>query len=123
MIDKQKLKQAAMQWIDDWNHRNIGNVMDHYSGDVKFYSPTVIRRWNETEGKLEGKEAVERHFRKGLEEMPDIHFEFHSILFGIESIILFYKRESGILAADLVMFNKAGKVSEVRAYYGEKPLE
>jgi hypothetical protein len=123
MTDKQKLKQAAMQWIDDWNHRNIENVMDHYADDVRFYSPTVIRRWSEAEGKLEGKAAVERHFRKGLEEMPDIHFEFHSILYGIESIILFYKRETGILAADMVMFNKAGKVSEVRAYYEERFLK
>ena len=112
-----------MQWIDDWNHRNMENVMSHYADDVKFFSPTVIRRWNEAEGKLEGKSAVERHFRKGLKEMPDIHFEFHSILYGIESIILFYKRETGILAADMVMFNKAGKVSEVRAYYEEKLLK
>jgi hypothetical protein len=47
-----------------------------------------------------------------LEVMLDIQFEFHSILYGIERIILFYKREIGIVAADMGMFNKAGKVSE-----------
>jgi hypothetical protein len=120
MTEKEKLKQAALEWLDDWNNRNLEKVMTHYADDVKFYSSTVIRRWNEVEGKLEGKVAVERHFRKGLEEMPDIHFEFLSILYGIESIILFYKRETGILAADFVMFNKEGKVKEVRTYYEEK---
>ena len=79
--------------------------MSHYADDVKFFNPTVIRRWNEVEGRLEGKESIERHFRKGLEEVPDICFEFHSILYGIENIILIYKREPGILAADLVIFN------------------
>jgi hypothetical protein len=119
MADKKELKKAALQWIHDWNHRNINNIMDHYADDVMFYSPTVIRRWNKPEGKLEGKVSLEQHFKKGLEEMPDIHFEFHSILYGLNSIILFYKRETGILAADVVTFNKAGKVSEVRTYYEE----
>jgi SnoaL-like protein len=116
-MDKEKLKQAALQWMSDWNQRDIENVMTHYADDVQFYSPTVIKRWKEAEGRLVGKALVEQHFRKGLEEVPGIHFEFHSILYGVESIILFYKRETGILAADLVVFDQAGKVKEVRSYY------
>jgi hypothetical protein len=120
MTDKPHLKKAALQWINDWNQRNIDDVMSHYAEDVKLYSPTVIRRWNKADGKLEGKKAIEQHFRKGLEEMPDLHFEFQSILYGIESVVLIYKRETGILASDIVLFNEQGKVKEVRSYYEEK---
>src|ERR1017187_1413318 len=109
-MDKEKLQQAARQWINDWNQRNLENIMSHYADDVQFYSPTVVRRWNIAEGKLTGKALVEQHFRKGIEEVPGIQFEFHSILYGVESVILFYKRETGKLAADLVLFNEAGKV-------------
>jgi hypothetical protein len=116
-MDKEKLQQAAHQWINDWNQRNLENIMTHYADDVQFYSPTVVRRWNIAEGKLIGKALVEQHFRKGIEEVPGIQFEFHSILYGVESVILFYKRETGKLAADLVVFNEAGKVREVRSYY------
>jgi SnoaL-like domain len=116
-MDKEKLKQSAMQWIEDWNQRNIDKVMTHYADEVEFYSPTVIKRWNKAEGKLIGKALVEQHFRKGIEEMPGIHFEFHAILYGIDSVILLYKRETGLLAADLVVFDEGGKVKEVRAYY------
>ncbi len=116
-MDKEKLQQAAQQWIKDWNQRNLENVMSHYADDVEFHSPTVIKRWNIAEGKLIGKDLVERHFRKGIEEVPGIQFEFHSILYGVESVVLFYKRETGKLAADLVVFNEAGKVKEVRSYY------
>jgi SnoaL-like domain len=116
-MDKEKLKQSAMQWIEDWNQRNIDKVMTHYADEVEFYSPTVVKRWNKSEGKLIGKALVEQHFRKGIEEIPGIHFEFHSILYGLESVILLYKRETGLLAADLVVFDEAGKVKEVRAYY------
>jgi hypothetical protein len=66
---------------------------------------------------------VEKHFRKGIEEIPDMHFEFRSILYSPGSVILLYQRESGILAADMVKFNDAGKVKEVRAYYEEFSVE
>jgi hypothetical protein len=122
MIDKEKLKAASLQWIEYWNNHDIAKVMEHYADDVQFYSPTVSRRWNIEEGKLQGKDAVEKHFQKGLEEVPGMHFSFHSILFGINSVVLFYKRETGILAADVVTFNDEGKVSEVRAFYEEKKL-
>ncbi len=46
-----------------------------------------------------------------------MHFEFHSILYAINSIILVYKRETGRLAADHVVFNEAGKVKQVSACY------
>ncbi len=120
-MDKQKFKRAALQWMQDWNRRNIESVMEHYAEDVEFYSPTVIERWRCAEGKLVGKAAVERHFRKGMEEVPGMQFEFHHILYGVESVILFYKRETGVLAADLVLFNEKGKVREVRSYYSDLP--
>ena len=116
-MDKEKLKQAALQWMDDWNGRKLENIMGHYAEDVEFYSPTVTRRWNKAEGKLIGKDLLEQHFRKGIAEVPAMQFEFHSILYGIDGLILFYKRETGSLAADLVSFNEAGKVREVRSYY------
>jgi SnoaL-like domain len=120
MIDKVKLKKAALQWMEDLNQRNLEKLMQHYADGVEFYSPTVITRWQVSEGKLVGKAAVERHFRKAIEEVPGMRFEFSAILFGVESVIIFYKRETGVLAADLVFFDDTGKVKEVRAYYGEK---
>jgi SnoaL-like domain len=116
MIDKKKLEQAARTWMNDWNNRSIQNLMSHYADDVIFYSHTVTKRWGIPSGKLEGKGAVEKHFRKGMELVPEIHFEFHSLLFGLESIILLYKRETGVLAADYVLFNDEGMVKEVRTH-------
>jgi hypothetical protein len=117
MIDKEKLRAAAFQWMDDLNQRNLENLMAHYADEVEFYSPTVITRWQIGDGKLVGKAAVERHFRKAIEEVPGMRCEFSAILFGVESVILSYKRETGALAADLVVFDEGGKVKEVRAYY------
>jgi hypothetical protein len=117
MIDKQKLEQAARAWMEDWNNRSIQNLMTHYADDVIFYSHTVTKRWGIQSGKLEGKGAVEKHLRKGMEQVPGMHFEFQSLLFGLESMILLYKRETGVLAADYVLFNDEGMVKEVRTHW------
>ena len=118
-MDKTELTTNAMQWLEDWNARDMEKIMKHYADDVVLYSPSVIRRWNVPDGKLTGKEAVRKHFAKGLEEVPALHVVFHSILFGINSIILFYARETGMKAADFILFDSSGKVKEVRACYAE----
>ena len=93
--------------------------MEHYSDHVLFHSSTVIRRWKEPTGKLAGKEAVERHFRRGMEEVRGMQMEFECVLFGYDSLVLIYKRETGIRYADVVRFDDNGKVVEVSVHYGE----
>ena len=116
-MDQNKLTQNAIQWLTDWNAKDLEKIMKHYAEDVVLYSPTVIKRWNIPEGKLSGKQAVQKHFAKGLEDVPKMHVVFESILFGIDSIVLFYKRETGVMAADFILFDHSGKVKEVRACY------
>ena len=38
------LKEIALDWIDAWNKKDIDRIMDHYSDDVLFFAPTVIKR-------------------------------------------------------------------------------
>jgi hypothetical protein len=117
MIDKEKTEQAARLWLNDWNNRDFEKVMSHYAEDVEFYSPTVVSRWKEESGKLSGRTAVQNHFLKGIEEQPGMHFQFHAILYGFNSIVLIYKRETGSLSADFVLFDDEGKVKEVRSHW------
>jgi hypothetical protein len=116
MTDKKETEKLARLWMSDWNEKHIEKIMSHYADDVVFYSNTVITRWNEPSGRLSGKEAVEKHFCKGMEEVPDMRFDFHSILYGCESIILVYKTQAGLLAADYILFNEKGLVKEVRSH-------
>src|SRR5438105_188685 len=103
MIDQKSVEEIALKWIEAWNRKDIPAVLTHYEDDVVFYSPTVPRRWNITDGKLNGKDALEKHFRKAMEEVPGMHIELLSILFSVNSLILIYKRENGKIAADEVI--------------------
>lgn len=110
------MTSAANKWITAWNSGNVEEILDHYTEDVILYSAAAKRRWNATDGKLVGKLAVENHFRKAFEEVPGMQLEFIKMLTGTEGVLLIYKRETGIMAADLVLFNESGKIKEVRVF-------
>ena len=117
MIDSKELAVAADAWIAALNAGELETMMAYYDDNVVLYSPAVTRRWELETGKLEGKRAVEKHFRRAFEEMPAMRLQLQQMLFGVESVLLVYLREDGTPAADVVFFNEAGKVKEVRAYY------
>jgi hypothetical protein len=118
-VNDLNIKTLALDWIAAWNKRDIDKIMYHYADNVIFYSPTVIKRWNSPEGKIEGKSKLKEHFLKGFELVPNLHFEYLDLLYGIDGMTIIYKRESGVLAADVVTLNDENKCILVKAYYGE----
>ena len=113
------IKPLVFDWMDAWNKKDIDSIMKHYVDDIVFYSPTVVKRWEISEGKIQGKAKLKEHFLKAFELFPDLHFEFISLLYGIDGIMIVYKRETGILAADIVTLNTENKCTMVKAYYAE----
>lgn len=110
--------ELATAWINAWNNRDINAIMNHYAEEVVFYAPTVIKRWNIADGKLCGKEQLRKHFLKGFELAPDLHFELITVLAGVDGMTIVYKRETGTVVADVVQLNNNGKAILVKAYYG-----
>jgi ketosteroid isomerase-like protein len=115
-MDTQQITGAAKGWITAWNSGNLEKILDHYTDDVILYSAAARRRWKAADGKLIGKSAVENHFRKAFEEVPGMRLEFVKLLTGTEGVLVIYKRETGMLTADLVHFDKNGKIKEVRVF-------
>jgi ketosteroid isomerase-like protein len=116
MTEFEKLRQTANGWINAWNSGNLELLLDHYAEDVIFYSSAATRRWNTADGKITGKKALENHFRKAFEEVPGMKLTFKNLLLGAGSAVLLYQRETGDMAADVVLFDGDGKVKEVRVF-------
>jgi hypothetical protein len=119
MTYTKQLREKAMEWITSWNTGDFKSLMDHYADDVVFYSSAVSRRWNSDSGMLTGKNALENHFRKAFEEIPGMKLGFRYLLSGTDGVLLVYQRETGRIAADLVLFNDEGRVKEVRVFNEE----
>ena len=107
----------SIEWIEAWNSHNLEVILSHYADNLEFYSP-VIRQLgiNET-GLITEKEILGNYFRKGLQAYPDLHFQFHEVLAGTDSIVIYYTSINNRKSAELMQFDDQGKVNFVRAHY------
>ena len=117
MIDQAFAEQFAAEWIAAWNSHDLDRILTHYTDDFAFASPRIIQIAGEPSGKLQGKEAVGAYWAKGLQRAPDLHFELLTVLTGVQSVTLYYKGFRGVLAAEVFVFNEAGKVKWSAAHY------
>ena len=60
----------AKGWIKAWSQRDLEAVLSHYSEDVEFQSPLVIKLLGETSGTVRGKQNLREYFRKALKAFP-----------------------------------------------------
>jgi len=114
-------RKVAAEWCDAWNRRDLDAIMEHYTDDVEFSSPTVIKRWRVADGWLRGKSKVRDNFAIGV-KAPALHFELVEVLLGVNSMCIVYRRETGALVTDLVELDASGKGRRVIACYGSPQL-
>lgn len=116
MISHQFAAQFAEEWVAVWNSRNLDRILPHYDDDFEMASPYIAVVTGESCGVLKGKAAVAVYWAKALARLPSLHFELHSVLVGAESLVIYYKGVSGMVA-EVFCFDSSGKVSKSSAHY------
>ena len=117
VIERQFAERFARAWIDAWNSHDLDSILAHYSDDFVFSSPRIVELMSEPTGTLAGKHAVRRYWAKALSQAPELRFELHTVLCGIDSVVLYYKNSRGCLAAERFEFNEGGLVGRSAAHY------
>ncbi|MEL7588535.1 MAG: nuclear transport factor 2 family protein [Prolixibacteraceae bacterium] len=107
------------EWLNAWNNHDLEAIMKHYDDDVEFYSPIVAEIFPETKGHLTGTAALREYFDKALSKYPDLHFDLHKCLTGIQSVVLYYSSVKNLKSAEFMLLNEKGKVINVRAHYAK----
>jgi hypothetical protein len=64
-----------------------------------------------------GRESLTAYFRKGLQAYPDLRFELIRTLIGVDSLLLYYRSVTGLLAAEMMLINGEGQIQTVRVHY------
>jgi hypothetical protein len=118
-LDSAWAKHFAAEWIDAWNSHDLERILSHYSDDFEMTSPLIIQRIGEPSGTLKGKVAVGAYWQIGLTATPPLKFELINSLIGVDSITLYYRRHSGKLAAEVMIFNQDKLVIKGIAHYAE----
>lgn len=116
-LSQQFTKNFAERWIADWNKKDIQAILSHYNDHVVFSSPMMLKTQFFEPGTLHGKIELKKYFELALARNPALFFELHQVMVGIKSITLLYTRNQTMLAAEVMLLNDKGLITEGLSHY------
>jgi predicted ester cyclase len=107
----------ANHWIAAWNSHNLDQIMSHYEDEVVLTSPVAARLLGLADGRVIGKANLRAYFERGLAAFPDLSFRLEDVLWGLNSVVLYYTNQRGTNTAEFMELGAGGKVARVIAHY------
>jgi ketosteroid isomerase-like protein len=117
MINESQARAFASEWIAAWNSHDLQRILAHYSDNFEFSSAFIVQIAGEPSGILRGKEAVGAYWAKALARLPNLEFQLESVLWGVKSLVIHYRRFDGRMASEWVEFGEDGKATKSCAHY------
>jgi ketosteroid isomerase-like protein len=103
----------AIEWEAAWNSHSLDRILAHYSEDVIFRSHKAMRLVGV--GELKGKQALRAYWAAALEKQPDLSFVVVDVLQGYGMMVITYRNQHNVLAAETLQFGSDGTVIEASA--------
>ena len=116
-MTKDEAWKLANHWIAAWNAHDLDLILSHYEEAVELTSPVAARLLGKPDGKVVGQADLRAYFQRGLEAYPQLHFQLDDVLWGLNSVVLYYKNQQGTHTAELLELSAAGKIARVTAHY------
>jgi hypothetical protein len=117
MLTEDQARELAEHWVKAWNSHDLDRIMAHYADDVVLISPVAAKILGDPSGRVSGKTAVRAYFARGLDVYPNLRFELVDLMWGLESVVLYYVNQKGSKTGEYMEINPTGKVSKVVANY------
>jgi len=112
-----RARELAEEWIAAWNEHDIDTIMSMYAPTVVLHTPTIIDTLGLAEGRIKGIEGVREHFARGLERLPDLHFELEQIYTGVRSVAITYRWSDGTPVCEVHEYDEQERIKRVQALY------
>ena len=114
-------QQIAIRWFEAFNAKNLENLLALYDEDATHYSPKLKVKQPETNGLIEGKEAMRAWWQDAFTNLPSLHYKVTSLTANGDRVFMEYIRqvenEEDILVAE-VLDIKEEKIIASRVYHG-----
>ncbi|HZR58891.1 MAG TPA: nuclear transport factor 2 family protein [Terriglobales bacterium] len=107
----------ANHWVAAWNDHDLDLIMTHYEDAAELISPVAAQLLDTPSGKVIGKVNLRAYFQRGLEAYPELHFCLEDVLWGVNSLVLYYANQKGTRTAEFMELSATGKVARVVAHY------
>lgn len=107
----------ANEWVAAWNAHDLERILAHYDEAVELTSPVALQLLGTPGGRVVGRDNLRAYFQRGLEAYPELHFQLEDVLWGIQSVVLYYTNQKGTRTAELMELTADGRVARVVAHY------
>jgi len=119
VVTRDEAWSLARHWVAAWNAHDLDLILTHYDDAIELTSPAAVRLLGTPDGRVRGKENLRAYFRHGLEAYPELCFRLENVLWGINSVVLYYANQRGTRTAEFMELSASGKVVRVAANYSE----
>jgi ketosteroid isomerase-like protein len=116
-LDEERAYAIARATIEAWNSRDLERILEHYADDVVLTSPVAVKRMGDPSGTVRGKAMLRTYFGRSLEAHPELHFDLEDVMWGLSSVVLYYRNQRGSKTGEYMEIDEGGKISRVVANY------
>ncbi len=109
----------ATEWEAAWNAHALDRILAHYSEDVVFRSHKAMRLVGQ--GELRGRAALRAYWAKALDAQPDLSFVVVDVFHGHGMVVITYRNQNNVLAAETLRFGLDGLIVEASACHSRGP--
>jgi ketosteroid isomerase-like protein len=119
MLNESEVREFAESWIHAWNSHDLENIVSHYDPEVVLTSPAAAKLLSDASGTLTGIEALRDYFELGIETYPNLRFELLDVMWGVSSVVLYYRNHVGTKTGEFMELGADYKVVRVVANYSK----
>jgi len=116
-MTRDEARSLADHWVAAWNSHDLDQIMMHYDDAIELTSPAAAQLLGRADGKVVGKPNLRAYFQRGLDAYPELHFQLEDVLWGVNSVVLYYTNQKGTHTAEFMELSAGGKVARVVANY------
>jgi len=118
-VTREDAWNLANHWVAAWNAHDLDLIMTHYDDAVELTSPVAAQLLGISDGRVVGKANLRAYFQRGLSAYPELRFRLEDVLWGVNSVVLYYTNHKGTRTAEFMELSAMGKVVRVVANYGD----
>ena len=117
-MTKDEAWKLANDWVSAWNAHDLDAIMtSHYEDAIELTSPVAAQLLGTPDGKVTGIVNLRAYFQRGLQAFPELRFQLEDVLWGLNSVVLYYTNQKGTRTAEFMELSPRGKVLRVVAHY------
>jgi ketosteroid isomerase-like protein len=108
--DAARLAALGRDWIAAWNSRDLDRILALYADDAEMTSDRIVALGLSAGGTLHGKDKLRMYWRKGLDLLPNLHFELIDLFVSPDSVVVSYRNERGMKICEYLRLDAEGRI-------------